>query len=301
MSKVLVLGAAGMLGRMLARVLAPQPAWEVTTTSRSDRAPTASVLEHCRFDAVRDPLGPLLDRDRYDWVINAIGVIKPRIDERSPASIENALRVNALFPYALATETAARGQKVLQIATDGVFSGAGGPYDESAPHDPVDVYGKTKSFGEVPAPHVHHLRCSIIGPEPPPAASLLGWALSSPAGSQLRGFTAQRWTGVTTLQFARLCAAVVNGAGVRSGQHVVPADSVTKADLLKLALDAFGRDDVTVVREPGPESIDRRLATRDPAANDRLWRSAGYEAPPSVGDMVRELAAFERLAPDRVA
>jgi dTDP-4-dehydrorhamnose reductase len=301
MSKVLVLGGAGMLGRMLARVLAQQPGLEVTTTSRAEHVPTASGPRHFRFDALRDPLAPLLDRDRYEWVINAVGVIKPRIDERIPGSIENAVRVNALFPYGLAAETAARGMKVLQIATDGVFSGADGPYDESAPHDAHDVYGKTKSLGEVAASHVHHLRCSIIGPEPPPAASLLGWVLSSRSGSELRGFTAQRWNGVTTLQFARLCVAVVGEAEVRSGQHVVPADDVTKADLIELVLDSFGRDDVTVVREPGPVSIDRRLASRDPGANDLLWRSAGYERPPSVREMVRELAAFERAAADRVA
>ena len=30
----------------------------------------------------------------------------------------------------------------------------------------LDVYGKTKSLGEAYDLNVHHLRCSIIGPEP---------------------------------------------------------------------------------------------------------------------------------------
>ena len=58
------------------------------------------------------------------------------------------------------------GARVLQIATDCVYSGAQGAYVETDLHDALDVYGKTKSLGECQEPNVYHLRCSIIGPEP---------------------------------------------------------------------------------------------------------------------------------------
>ena len=70
----------------------------------------------------------------------------------------------------------------------------------------------------------------------------------------------------------------------------MPADSVSKAELLELTLTAFGRQDVTVVREPGREPIDRTLNTRDQQANERLWRGAGYERPPTIAEMLGELA-----------
>ncbi len=213
MSNVLVLGAHGMLGSMVARVLARDPELRVSTAARD------------RFDVRRDAVGTLLDRDAIDWIVNAVGVTNARIDERVGESIEDAIAVNALFPYRLAAEAAQRGQRVVQIATDGVYSGDRGPYDESAEHDPRDVYGKTKSLGEVPAENVWHLRCSIVGPEPGRPRSLLGWVLGASRGAELTGYDGHRWNGITTLHFARLCAAIIGGAQVPKLQHVVPGDS----------------------------------------------------------------------------
>lgn len=121
---------------------------------------------------------------------------------------------------------------------------------------------------------------------------MLGRTLAAPSGASLTGFTDQRWNGVTTLQCARVCAAVIAGARVDSLQHVVPADSVNRADLPALIAVAFGRTDLRVAREPGP--VDRRLATLRPAVNRGLWQAAGYPEPPSIEAMVAELAAFER-------
>jgi dTDP-4-dehydrorhamnose reductase len=298
MTKVLVLGARGMLGSMVARVLADNPQLEVTATARGESFDDAG---HHRFDAREDELGSLLDGDGYDWVVNAIGVIKPRIDERRADSIENAIAVNALFPYRLAVEAAARGQRVIQIATDCVYSGTRGGYDESAPHDPVDVYGKSKSLGEVPADNVTHLRCSIIGPERGTALSLLEWILSAQEGAELRGFSDHLWNGVTTLQFAKLCEAMIAGTDVRPLQHVVPGDSVNKAELLRTVLSAFGRADVTVIPGPAPQPIDRTLSTLYPRENEALWHAAGYEAPPTITEMLHELAAHEAGVSEQAA
>jgi dTDP-4-dehydrorhamnose reductase len=273
-----------MLGSMVSRVLATDPKLDVTATVRREGTTRNS------FDARRDPVEPLLDSDDFEWIVNAIGVVKLHIDERDAGSIENALAVNALFPYRLAAESAKRGQRVIQIATDGVFAGTAAPYDESAAHDAHDVYGKTKSLGEVPAANVVHLRCSIVGPERPPAASLLGWILAAAAGDELTGYTAQRWNGITTLHFARLCAALIAGVEVPALQHVVPADSMTKAEFLEIALAAFGRDGVQVRRVPGPGAADRTLRTSNPEVNRRLWAAAGHGHPPTIREMLADLA-----------
>ena len=293
-TKVLILGAHGMLGSMLARVLGGHPELEVSTTARGDIPTAPGAVRRRRFDARHDPLGSLLDFDAYEWIVNAIGVLKARIDDGDAASIEEAIAINALFPHRLAAEAARRNQRVIQIATDGVYAGANGPHDETAEHDPHDVYGKTKSLGEVPAENVWHLRCSIVGPELGPPSSLLGWILAAEPGAELTGYAGHRWNGITTLHFAKLCAALVGGVEVPCAQHIVPADTVSKAELLELALAAFGRSNVSVRSIPGPGApVDRTLATRHPQANESLWRACGYDHPPTIEAMVRELAGID--------
>lgn len=295
--RVLVLGAGGMLGSMVAAALGAREELDVVATRRDgERA----------FDAGRDDVAALLDEVEPAWVVNAIGILSSRIDPADEASVQRAHDVNAHFPLRLAAAAAARGARVVHPATDGVFSGRQGPYDEAAPHDAADVYGRSKSAGEAPGEHVVNLRCSIVGPEPggvaggraalapaagAPPRSLLEWLLAQPRGARVPGYADQRWNGITTLHFARLCAAIVLATQPPSGTvHVVPADAVTKAELLALLARAYGRDDLTIVPGASPAPADRTLTTLDPERNAALWRAAGYGAPPTIDTMVNELA-----------
>ncbi len=286
MTRVLVLGSNGMLGSMVARVLASCPALEVVLSTRrgSDGA--------MEFDASRDSVAELLDSAGCDWIINAIGVLDSGIDEGDPDSVARAIDTNATFPNRLAA--AAGGRRVIQISTDGVFSGRNAPYDERAPHDAASVYARSKSMGEVSSPTFLNLRCSIIGPEESPVRSLLGWALSQPPDATITGYTNQQWNGITTYHFSKLCTAVILGdqLDLPNILHVVPNDAVDKAVLLRLLLTAFGRSDVTVVAEPAAAPADRTLCTVYPEVNESLWAAAGYRRPPTIEAMVRELSAL---------
>src|SRR3984885_16109198 len=107
MTKVLVPGAGGMLGGMVTRVLRESAELEVTAPGRAaERAPDGTS-PHRRFDVLRDSLEPLLDDARCEWIVNAVGVIKPPIPETDRASIENAILVNAVFPHRLPAAGAA--------------------------------------------------------------------------------------------------------------------------------------------------------------------------------------------------
>src|SRR5260221_7763851 len=226
--KVVVLGPSGMLGSMALRELAGDDALEVT-------GPVRAALDAERAGV--DDLARVLDG--ASWAVNAIGVIKPYIRDDDAAAIERALRVNGLFPHALARAAERVGCRVLQIATDCVYAGTTGNYGETAPHDALDVYGKTKSLGEVYSPAVHHLRCSIIGPEPKAHVSLLDWFLGQPQGAGVRGYVNHSWNGVTTLHFARLCRGIVRHAlPLPRLLHVVPAGRVSKFEMLE----CFARD-----------------------------------------------------------
>ena len=105
--------------------------------------------------------------------------------------------------------------------------------------DPMDLYGMSKSLGEVVSQQVMHLRTSVIGPEvgSTDRCSSGCW----PAGRRhRRGLRRPQWNGVTTLHLAKLAAGIVRTGAFEPGvRHVVPADAVTKFDLLAQLIEAF--------------------------------------------------------------
>ncbi len=302
--KVLVLGGSGMLGNMIIDVLAANKTLTLAGTARPgdelDRL--QKNYPHVTWHALdaeqadEKTLGDLVSD--YAWVINAIGIIKPYIHDDNPQETERALRVNALFPHILAKAGLLHKRQIIQIATDCVYSGRDGHYTEKSPHDALDVYGKSKSLGEVHQDSIHHLRCSIIGPERKAHLSLLDWFLNQPQDATVKGFTNHQWNGVTTYHYARICEGIiVKNLALGHLQHIVPTDTISKADLLKSFAKAFGREDITITLTEAEVIVDRTLATQDEAQNQEIWHSAGYDVPPTVPQMVIELATHTRTMP----
>lgn len=250
-----LLGVSGMLGSMLADT------WDGDF----------DALGRPEYDA----LDPYWGRDLKLPVVNCIGLIKPYCTD-----VEAAIRVNALFPHTLPKGT-------IQIATDCVYSGKKGNYVETDPHDALDVYGKTKSLGE--APHIKNLRCSIIGPEIKGKTSLLEWFLQQKTAN---GFTNHYWNGITTLAFSRICQGIIReGIELPNVQHVVPADKVTKARLLRIISNAYARE-IPVYDLDADEACDRTLSTLNPELNELIWKAAGYEKIPTIQELVEEMASL---------
>ena len=298
MKSVLVLGGTGMLGSMVTDELARRPDIRVNATWRvsSRSAPPVMIpgVEWLPFDAADSSLDEaLLACGRHQWILNAIGITKPLIRDDNPQEVDRALRINALLPHAIARVAEALDARVLQIATDCVYSGAKGGYTETDVHDALDVYGKTKSLGECFSPNVINLRCSIIGPEPKDFKFLLEWFRSQPVGASVNGFVNHKWNGITTLHFARLCAGIIETeARLPHLQHVVPAGVISKADMLREFAAAYGRTDVRINDTVASSVIDRTLSTVNPDLNRQLWRVAGYRTPPTVPDMIGEVAKY---------
>lgn len=295
MRRVLVAGGTGMLGAMVVDVLSRQEGFDLTATARDARWLAAAEeripgVRWVEWDVERERDAESLPGGAFDWIVNCVGVIKPFIRDDDPAQVARAVRVNALFPHRLAAMARAAGARVLQIATDCVYSGREGRYAEDAPHDALDVYGKTKSLGEVPAEGFHSIRCSIIGPEPKGRVSLLEWFLKQPAGATVTGFPNHRWNGVTTLHFAKVCAGIVRENLALPGRvHLVPAGDLSKADMLSCFAAAYGRQDLVIQRAAAPTVVDRTLSTKMVGLSEALWSAAGYAAPPTVPEMIAEM------------
>lgn len=290
--KVVVIGGSGMLGSMVVDVLSGEKDLEVHASYKTNRPKGGP--ENVRWFEFHEEadFAPVLDSG--DWIVNAAGLIRQKI---APGwrSIREATKANVLLPCRLSGIAESTGTKVLQIATDCVFEGTI-PASETQRHAPEDLYGKTKSLGEVEAPWYHHLRCSIVGPEPGRgSASLLGWLLGQSAGAVVKGYADHLWNGVTTLAFARVVAAVVRGdvdppPGVR---HLVPFGHATKHDLLCEFARAYGRDDLRIEPVVTKKRKDMRLVTNGPSYNRTLWKAAGYDDVPTISSLVRELAAWD--------
>jgi len=297
--KVLVLGASGMLGSMVTDSLSRDEQLSVSATMRSPELITRASeriknVKWLIFE-VKDRLQTtqqLRQLGSFDWIINAIGVIKPYARDDQPKEVERAIAVNAAFPHWLATTF--EHARILQIATDCVYSGTKGCYVESDKHDALDTYGKTKSLGEVSLPNVNHLRCSIIGPEPKSYVSLLEWFRRQPPNAKISGFTNHLWNGVTTLHFAKICRSIIkDNTALDHLQHVIPGGDITKNDLLRCFARCYGRSDVKIAAADAPQAVDRTLATENEQGNILLWKNTGYQNPPKIEEMVGEIANFE--------
>lgn len=252
MPRVLVLGSSGMLGYMVLKVLSQEKMFEVQGTQSEDAsAPCYFSVEQGLKEGFND----------YDYLINCIGILGKAINDNDAISVNRAIRINTLFPQELSQ--AVKG-KVIHMSTDGVFSGRAEYYDEDAPHDCFDIYGKTKSLGEVAADNVLNIRTSIIGPSPFRKQGLWEWFMSQPDGANIDGYINHIWNGVTTLQYAELCLKIIKQnifdqlRRESSVFHFAPNQPVSKYELLDLFKKVFNKN-ITINPIKDPRGDVRRV------------------------------------------
>lgn len=296
-TKVAILGVGGMLGSMILDEFAKDEDFKVIATARNkkeiDLFKNYKSVEFRQLDVEHADVDMLKNAIKgASFVVNAIGIIKPYIHDDNAVEVERATRINALFPHLLAK--AAGKAKVIQIATDCVYSGERGKYKESDLHDALDVYGKTKSIGEAHFENMYHIRCSIIGPELTGHLSLMDWFLTQPEGAKINGYKNHHWNGVTTLQFAKLCIGIIKkDIKINHLQHIVPSGKIAKSDMLKSFAREFGRTDIGITPVDAPKVVDRTLLTENLKMNEKIWKASGYKKIPTVKEMIEELARYK--------
>lgn len=277
--KILVLGARGMLGSAMLRELAAR-GLAVLGTVRGDAgavvasasaAPVMGGVDAQQFGTIEEAL----EAARPRLVVNCIGIVKQRREAQDPVS---SIEVNALFPHRLAAACRTRGIRVIHFSSDCVFSGAKGRYRESDTPDPVDLYGRSKLLGEVEGPGTLTLRTSIIGHELSTRHGLLEWFLSQREG--VRGFTRAIWSGLPTVEVARVVAEHVLPRPDLSGVYHVSAEPISKHDLLHQIAAEYGV--VTPIAPVAEPACDRSLDA------SRFQAATGY-APPHWPELVARM------------
>jgi len=288
MTKILVLGSTGMLGNQVTKVLSKK--FTVTEVNRAG-VPVVKNNRTIKVDVknIETLKNIFANEHRFDYVINCIGSIKQLITQ-SHKSVQNAILLNSLLPYALDELSIENNFRVIQICTDCVFSGKTGGNSEKSRQDPEDVYGKTKSLGEVSSRNTMNIRCSIVGHEMNSANSILDWFLGHPANAKIRGFTNHLWNGITTLHFSQVIQSLILNKTFKSGSfHLIPEDQISKYELLTMFANEYNRKDIFIKPIEMQVKVDRTLSTIYPEINNEMWLNAGYASIPTIQYMIREL------------
>ena len=268
-----------MLGSAVLRSFAGNPGFEVFATARSshvlrhfDRNTASRVLTG--FDLVNeDDLTILFERTRPEVVIHCAGLVKQVHESNDPL---RAIPVNALLPHRLARLCGIAGARLIHMSTDCVFSGKTGGYAEGDEPDALDLYGRSKLLGEVAGPHAVTLRTSIIGHELEGSRSLVNWFLAQTG--DVRGFTRAIFSGLPTVELARVIQAHVIPDPALQGLYHVSADPISKHDLLSLVARTYGKevriipDDTLVIDRSLDSSRFRKATGYVPAAWPELVR-----------------------------
>lgn len=296
MGQIVVLGSSGMLGSVIAKYMSERFD-EVVEFNRSGEAIVKGNICH-KID-VTDPsldLNKIFSNLEIDYVINAIGLVKQLIVEDNPTSAKAAKQINSDFPKELDRFAIDSQIKLIQIGTDCVFSGSRGAYTEEDSFDPIDMYGETKTNGELNSKNLMTIRCSIIGREPKNRNSLIEWVLSRPKGAKINGYMNHLWNGVTTLDFARVVSGVIKTEAFQAGNmHLVPRNEISKFDLVKNIASEFGRMDIEIAEYLAPSSINRTLNTIDHNRNAKLWASGGYNGIPTIEELLRDYVQWSMI------
>lgn len=283
--RLLILGASGMLGHTVLRWFARDPGIQVFGSTRQASAarrlqalaPTAQLLAGVNADNP-DELHRLFAQVRPTWVINCIGLVKQLADAQDPLI---ALPVNAMLPHRLSAICGLVGARLIHISTDCVFSGRGGNYREVDAADAEDVYGRSKLMGEVVAPHALTLRTSIIGPELDSCHGLLAWFLSQKQA--VKGYRRARFSGLSTLELAKLIERHVLPNPELSGLYHVASSSISKYELLGLLAKVYGH--AIEIKPDDQVHLDRSLDA------SKFLAATGYAAP-AWTEMLAEMREF---------
>lgn len=270
--KVLVIGASGMIGSTVLRILSEKSDWKVFGTVRDGSVKRffSAAIGECLIEGGdiehQDLLVKILDQVRPDVVVNCAGLTKHKPKADDPLV---SIPINTLMPHRLADLCKLVGARLIHVSTDCVFSGEKGGYNENDFADARDVYGKSKALGEVLYPHAITLRTSTIGHELQSKYGLLDWFLSQEG--QCKGYTRAVFSGLPTVVFAQIVRDVVIPYKQLSGVYHVAAKPIDKFSLLKLIAEVYGKSIDIVPDEK--LVIDRSLNA------GRFQSATGYVAP----------------------
>lgn len=228
-TNILVLGASGMLGKTVFIFLKnnyPKSVWG-TSRNKKDKRKNLFFLE---TSSLRTDFNKIVKKiKQIDLVINCIALTK------TDDNIENVIEINALFPHQVEKLAEKYGFKLIHVSTDAVFPIVSKRVSERSTPYAQGIYSASKLLGELSGKNSITVRSSFLGSISKNKDSFFQKALKH---KDINGFIDQKWSGSTTLQFAKFCYFLTKDKNfdtlrkVSSIYHFVPLSNTTRYEIL---------------------------------------------------------------------
>ncbi|MEE4001070.1 SDR family oxidoreductase [Tenacibaculum sp. FZY0031] len=274
--KILVFGSMGMAGFTISTYLKERGHLVVGFARRKSPVVDTIIGDITDVGFVKK----ILSEGDYDYIVNCIGILNNKAEENK----SNAVLINSFFPHLLADYTKEMKTKVIHMSTDCVFSGKKGSYSELDLPDGITFYDRTKALGELNDKKNITLRNSIIGPDVnKDGIGLFNWFMKNQKGGEISGYKQAFWTGLTTLELAKVIDYIINYDNNFFGLvNMVNNEKISKYELLILFNKYFKNNNIKV-NENNSVKVDKSLL-RNNFSIDYLI--------PSYEEMIREMSVW---------
>ena len=226
--KILVLGSTGMIGSSIFTQSILNTKFTTFGTYKDKKKINFLNKKKLMYFNVykKEKFKKILEKIKPNIVINCIGLTK----HINKINKKNFIQVNSKFPHYAKKISNKYKIKFVQISTDCVFDGKRGKYKENTKPNAKDIYGLSKSKGEINDNFNLTIRTSTIGHEINTKYGLLEWFLSQKKSCQ--GYKSAYFNGLPTYYLSNILLKILSEYNL-SGLIHISGVKISKYDLLK--------------------------------------------------------------------
>jgi len=241
--KILITGAAGMLGKDIAEIFAKDPKYRVFGLVRNEGSDYKKII-YKAIDLRNSPaLKSAIKEVDPDIIIHSAAIVDLGACEKDhrDADLVHVATTKILSSYNKSNT------RFIYISTDSVFDGKTGNYSETDNTHPLNYYAKSKLKGEKIALTGNELsliiRTNIYGYHTDQRASLAEWAIANLREKKnINGFTDTIFNPLYTKQLAREIKFLAGKKNVSGIINIGSKKPVNKYDFLKQLAKTFSFD-----------------------------------------------------------
>jgi len=260
--KILIIGSGGMLGHITTLYLR-EIGHDVTDISKYERVDKDTLM----LDVLESDVISKEYLSGFDVIINCAAILVGPSEKDKPG----AIKLNAWFPHRLESLLENTKTKIIQVSTDGGFTGKNAPYNESFIPDALTFYGKAKVLGELSNTKDLTVRASFVGPCMfENGTGLFHWFVQQKG--TIDGYGSVMFNAVTTLEFARFVDKAIR-EDISGIYHLGAGETISKAEFLRKVQSHFNIDDIKIKDNHETKTDNTVISIRD----DIRYDSKSYD------------------------